>query len=518
MRLRPELLSLLVLLWALWAIAQRRFRLLGLLALIYTLSYTAFHAFLGLCVLIFVFQALARRDRQIQLLLYPSLGVGIGLIAHPHFPKNIEIWVLQSVEYFRRQGALDVGTEIQPNFTDVTLMVNLGFFISLIVLLLSTVERDRGDRDERATNRRAADAFAIAATAFTVLYLLMSRFSTYAFPLITLWVLYEIASRGRGIGSSTRVPWRGGRIPLALALLVPLLVGAPEARRQWQTYRSRIDAGPNDLRVRDREELAAALPTGAKVAATWRQTPVYMLWAPQAAYMNVLDPVFLAAHDPARHTLQNRVFTGEEPDVPLAVGTGLDSQYLAYSQYEGTEDLSARLATDSRVVQRHHGFNFLWEIVPEKNGSFLLDWRVVPHEVAEALDPAEAKRPLEPRSAIERNGWLPYPRSANPLGAALEGYVDTRRLGEDPGCVALSHELSSESEVTWRLELAPWGPSTAWLNGNLAVQVAGEPHAVLGEGTIFVANLIEGLNVLDVLTCPGKDPLGPRGFYLQRIG
>ena len=59
--------------------------------------------------------------------------------------------MLQSVEYFRRQGALDVGTEIRPNFTDVTLMVNLGFFISVVVLLLTTVERGRGDCDERAT-------------------------------------------------------------------------------------------------------------------------------------------------------------------------------------------------------------------------------------------------------------------------------------------------------------------------------------------------------------------------------
>ena len=45
----PELLSLAILLIALWAAARGRYRWLGLLAMVYTLSYTAFHAFVGLC-------------------------------------------------------------------------------------------------------------------------------------------------------------------------------------------------------------------------------------------------------------------------------------------------------------------------------------------------------------------------------------------------------------------------------------------------------------------------------------
>src|SRR6185503_3104765 len=87
-RLRPELLSLLLLLCALEAIARRRYRLLGAIAALYALSYTAFHAFLGLAVLIFLFIGWARRRWEWALPAYAAIGTGVGLLVHPHFPKN----------------------------------------------------------------------------------------------------------------------------------------------------------------------------------------------------------------------------------------------------------------------------------------------------------------------------------------------------------------------------------------------------------------------------------------------
>jgi hypothetical protein len=60
-RLRPELLSLLLLICAMEAIARRRYRLLGVVSALYALSYTAFHALIGLCMLLFLFGGWARR-------------------------------------------------------------------------------------------------------------------------------------------------------------------------------------------------------------------------------------------------------------------------------------------------------------------------------------------------------------------------------------------------------------------------------------------------------------------------
>src|SRR5207245_9155533 len=53
-RLRPELLSLLLILLAIPLASRRRPVLLGVLACLYALGYTAFQAFLGLCLLFFL--------------------------------------------------------------------------------------------------------------------------------------------------------------------------------------------------------------------------------------------------------------------------------------------------------------------------------------------------------------------------------------------------------------------------------------------------------------------------------
>ncbi|HVR28914.1 MAG TPA: hypothetical protein VMS86_05210 [Thermoanaerobaculia bacterium] len=538
-RLRPELLSLLLLILALSAIGRRRWRLLGVVAAVYALSYTAFHAFLGLCVAVFLFTGWARRRWEWGLLAYSAAGTGLGLVVHPHFPKNLEIWVLQTLEYFRQRGSLDVGTEISPNYTDVTLMVNLGWALGILVLWLSsrrpqtapgadataaeaTGARGTGSagagrhRDDQAT--RLADAFGVAAAAFTLLYLLMSRFSLYAIPFATLWALHALRARGLEIGGWTRLPWSRARVPLAVAAAVCLAVSFPEARRPWVNHDLRTQAGPDRARLRDREAFAAALPVGARVAAPWQQTPVYMLWAPQGRYLNVLDPVFLAARDPVRHAVQERVFAGLEPDVPLAVAGPLASGHLAYSPYAGLDLLTARLEPDPRVALRHrlHGFNLLWEMIPNRNAAFLLDWRLPPPDQVETLRSGPRVGQGSPTAAIE--DLRLYPRLPPGRGREIEAYVDTRRVDDGSGCVTLVHPISIPESMRWQLELAPWGPSTAWLDGEPIAEIAGEPQAVLGRGVTFPLQLEAGEHLLAIHTCPGKDARGPRGFYLRRLG
>jgi hypothetical protein len=219
-----------------------------------------------------------------------------------------------------------------------------------------------------------------------------------------------------------------------------------------------------------------------------------MLWAPQALYLNVLDPVFLAARDPARHAAQADVFSGEEPDVPLAVAVALDSQFLAYSPYAGLDALTARLENDPRVAIRHrlHGFNLLWTILPDRNDAFVLDW----------VDAATQRR---------------YPRWPAERGTRVEGYVDTRRLDHGEDCVTLAHTIAAAEPARRVYELAPWGASTVSLDGREIAGIGGEPKAMLGSGAIFAMDVTAGDHLLSVRTCPGREKKGRRGFYLRRL-
>jgi hypothetical protein len=92
-RLRPELLALLLLLWTLRAIQQRRYAWLVPLAAAFALAYSAVHPLLGVSALCFACALWLERKPQPRMLLFPLLGAALGLGLHPHFPAQPEDFV-----------------------------------------------------------------------------------------------------------------------------------------------------------------------------------------------------------------------------------------------------------------------------------------------------------------------------------------------------------------------------------------------------------------------------------------
>jgi hypothetical protein len=507
-RLRPELLSLVLLLLVLWSIVRRRPRWVGALSALYALGYTAFQALLGLVGLIFLFLGVVRRRWEWDFLLYAVLGVGLGLVVHPNFPKNLEIWMLQSIAILRVRDPGDIGSEIFPDSTATVLFGNLAWFLAAAALWQSPPRRgtageaadggagSAGSAPAKAGPRledadlvgRAADAFGVAAGAFGLLYLLSERFAHYFYPLATLWMLFELRRRGRAPGRWIKVG--GHRLPLAAALAVCLLAGWPAATRARRWVRLSSDPGPRAVALADRAALSRALPPGARVAAHWGHTPIYLFWAPQALYLNVLDPVFMAVPFPAAYARQRAVFDGSEPDVPLAVEQTLASDFVVCSeQGPETAKVVSRLAADPRAASLHRGFNAVFRMLPSANRDFVLDWR--------------AERPR-----------ATYPRLPSGQGGLFEGYVDARRLVAAGNCLEVSHaeELAVAAQVTF--ELAPSGPSRLALDGKTLVATTASLHALLGRGLVVPLTLPAGKHLLSVVTCPDAEPPGRTGFYL----
>jgi hypothetical protein len=503
-RLRPELLSLVLLLLVLWSIVRRRPRWVGVLSALYALSYTAFHALLGLVGLIFLFFGVVRRRWEWELLLYAVLGVGLGLVVHPNFPKNLEIWALQSIAILRVRDAADTGTEIFPDSTATVLFGNLAWFMAAAALWQSPPRRGvaeapdgsagsapakRGPRLEDADLvGRGADAFGVAAGAFGLLYVLSERFAHYFYPLATLWVLFDLRRRDRAPGWWISVG--GRRLPPVAVLAVCLLAGWPAATRLLRWVQLSSDPGPGAAPLADRAALSRALPPGARVAAHWGHTPLYLFWAPQAFYLNVLDPVFMAVPFPAAYACQRAVFDGSEPDVPLAVEQRLASDYVACrEQGHLTAKLVSRLSADPRAASLHRGIDAVFRLLPSANRDFVLDWR------------AERLRAT-------------YPRLPSGQGGVFEGYVDARRMVSEGNCLEVSHaeELATTAQVTF--ELAPSGPSHLALDGKTLVATNASLHAILGRGLMVPLTLPAGKHLLSVVTCPDAESPARTGFYL----
>ena len=115
----------------------------------------------------------------------------------------------------------------------MVLLANLGWLLGLAVLWRSGRSVDSVETPEDAG--RAADVFGVAAVVFGGLYLLMSRFSIYAFPFVTLWALFELKRRGRLPGRSMAL-LGGRRIPVAVALGLALLASLPGTLRELGTF------------------------------------------------------------------------------------------------------------------------------------------------------------------------------------------------------------------------------------------------------------------------------------------
>jgi hypothetical protein len=494
LRLRPETLALLLFLGATAAAARRRWLLLGVLSFVFALSYTAVHALLGLTVLFALRGWWVERRVEWRMVLSPALGLVLGLLAHPQLPANLRIFWLQNVTFVEMKSRLDVGSEILPPIAWNAATLNAGWILGMLLLLAARrppeARESVSPEDER---RRLADFLLVAAAAFGLLFLSALRFTTYLIPFATLALLWRAAAEG-GFGARVRLPWRGS-LPLGPALALPLLA-VPLAYRL-----DRFNLRNSGVYVEERPEsdarFAAMLPAGAKVAATWQNTETYVLAAPQGRYLNLLDPVFMAAPFPKIYDAQRALFSGEDKDPVLTAATTLDSDYLAFGPGPDRSLLSARLSSDPRAKLLSAGQDVLYRLEPDANHTFVRDWKVAPKDA-----------PMPPPKGAA-SAWEDWDEAETPRAAAFEAYVDAGRISTS-ACVAFTHLEEAKTPSLATYELAPAGPTTVFLDGQW-IATAGASDAVLGRGVTFPVKLDPGAHELSISTCPSR---GANGFYL----
>jgi hypothetical protein len=494
LRLRPELLSLVLFLAATWLAAAGRHRALGLVAALLVLSHTGFHALVLLAAGWLLYEGLALRRWDWDLLAYPLLGMAVGLLIHPQFPANVRVWILQNIERYR-EVLPDAGAEFQSITIRDAIELNAGWLLGLLVLW-------RAGRSVPGAEGRASSGLAgylgVAVLFFGALFALMSRFALYLVPFGAWALLSSMRDRGLRPSAWTRLPWRG-RVPTAVGMAVVLLLGARTVLvTHWNLRASGVFLAGLEA---DGARFGADLPRGARVAATWADAEFYSFWAPQATYLNVLDPIFLAAWNPAAYKATVAVFSGREPDVPLSVATILESDYLALSRGSGIQ-LQARLDRDPRLHLLYRGYNTLYALA-SANGAFVLDWRVVPEGVA-----------LPPGPPSEHDDWPRYPRASTPRARSVEGFVDARRVSSGERCVALTRSWRVQGTGRERYELSPYGATRVWLDQEPIVATRASLRAVLGRGLLLDLRLGAGSHSLTVLTCPAE---GRTGFYLRSL-
>jgi hypothetical protein len=506
LRLRPELLGLLLLLLATDAAARRRHRTVGLLFLILTLAYN-----ISQLLVIFVAGWFAvrwwRRNRpEWAGVLYPLLGIGLGLVLHPHFPKNLEVWYLITFEHLGRIGEFsEGGAELLPARAVDIFRNNLGWWVAMIGLAAALTRLPAGSaaREQSASLQPAAHSdgdeagcYTVAALGFAALYFgVMWRFGLYFYPFVTLAILHEARQHGFRFGGWTPAAGRA-RLPTAAFMVVVVALALIPARAMARFFLdSRAPGPPREVEWR---QFGAAVPEGARVAAPWGEAGAYMFWAPQGRYLNILDPLYMADEFPKEYAAQKALFAGELPDVPLAVGRWLDSDHLAFSRFLAPPRLLARAAADPRLEPVYSGYNLLYRLRPHANESFWLDWS---YRIE-----GTGTRPRDPDRYLRASGE----------DAALEGFVDANRVGADGRCVQFMHPFKLDAPERLRLEFAPYGPGRLAIDGELRVDLRAATGAVLGKGVQVELDLAAGAHLAEVESCPAPATTW-NGFFLRTV-
>lgn len=485
-RLRPEMLGLVLIVAAIRAAARQRWLLLGVLTGLYALAYTAFHALIGLCALWFLERWWRTRQPPWKLLLLPVAGAAVALVLHPHFPTNLRFWAVQNVAFFFvGVRELDVGLEIFPPGLREVFLLQAGWWLGLAALV-ALRPRD----GEQPSRDRWAPAV-ISAAAFTVLFLLMARFSVYFVPLVTLAALHALRRR-------SEPPRPRRELAVAGALALCILAGWPLVAPSWSQLFADAEPIPTEL---DRRQWGREVPDGARVAAHWGEAEFYVFYAPQARYLNLLDPIFMALPEPERYDVQRRLFENRLADIPAALAGPLDSDWIAFDR-ASRPGLAGRLLVDPRIEPRYVGYHFLGRVRPRSNDSFLLDWTVVG---------SSGQTLAYPR--LRSSGEEALPDPAEVEGMILEGRLPA---GLEARCLRFEHAL--DETLPTRLEIGAM--ATLEADADVVVDVDGVGPALspspsvslLPAGGAWRFEVAAGQHVLGVQVCAHDHT-----FYARRL-
>ena len=193
---RAQAASLLVLALGLHWLLQRKFVWLIPLGFLYVWLYNAFPLLIVIAVVYAVATFLTERRIEWKAVIYPGVGIALGLIINPYFPQNITFIVNHLVPKIGELG-VSVGNEWYPYDTWV-LIENSGFALAAFLIGVFALIW-RGQKFDRAT----LTAFALAVF-FGLLTFKSRRFIEY-FPAFALIFAALSVCAGCSIGCARSI-------------------------------------------------------------------------------------------------------------------------------------------------------------------------------------------------------------------------------------------------------------------------------------------------------------------------
>ena len=281
---RAQAASLLVLALGLHWLLQRKFVWLIPLGFLYVWLYNAFPLLIVIAVVYAVAAFLTERRLEWKAVIYPGVGIALGLIINPYFPQNITFIVNHLAPKIGELGAR-VGNEWYPYDTWV-LIENSGFALAAFVLGVFALGW-RGQKFDRAT----LTAFALAVL-FGLLTFKSRRFIEY-FPAFAL--IFAALSVSPLLDRAAEIDRVKRLVPIGLLaiLIAPLIITLTQARSAMAAQ-----SKPAETYAAASYWIAQHAEPGALIFQTdWDDFPRLFFYNPANVYTIGLDPTYLQLYD-----------------------------------------------------------------------------------------------------------------------------------------------------------------------------------------------------------------------------
>jgi hypothetical protein len=279
---RAQSASLLMLALGLHWLLQRKYWPLIPLGFLYVWLYDAFPLLLVMGGVVIIATFMTERRLEWKVLVFPAIGLVLGLIVNPYFPQNIS-FIISHLLPKLGGSSVSVGNEWYPYDTWV-LIGNSGFALAAFILG-AFAPGWRGQKIDRA----ALAAFGLSIV-FAVMLFKARRFIEY-FPAFAL--IFAALAINPLLDRITRPDRRLIPIGLAAILIVPLIITLTQARAAMADQTK-----PAETYAAASYWLAQYAPPGAQIFQTdWDDFPRLFFYNTSSVYTIGLDPTYMQLYD-----------------------------------------------------------------------------------------------------------------------------------------------------------------------------------------------------------------------------
>jgi hypothetical protein len=285
---RAQSLSLLLLVLGLHWLLQKRYQFLLPLGFIYVWAYNAFPLLLVMAVIYIIATFMLERRIVWQAIIYPAVGIGLGLVINPYFPENID-FILGHLAPKLGDSSTRVGNEWSP-YQTWTLVRNSGGALTAVLIGILAL----------SLNEKRINKSTLVMLGMTVLFAYMlfesRRFIEYFPPFAFLFGILGITPFLQG--------WMNeqGQIHPLFPKLAPLLICLLLIYPTFITLRDARELMANSKPADQYADAAIWLhnntPDGTMVFQTdWDDFTRLFFYNSNATYTAGLDPTFMELQD-----------------------------------------------------------------------------------------------------------------------------------------------------------------------------------------------------------------------------